>query len=77
MFNPAKNLIERLRLEEEQRIKRGEADSDEEAFVEISQPHAGSAAAGREEEEPVTEIEHIHYDDDAQGNADSDSDDSD
>jgi hypothetical protein len=46
------------------------------AFVEISQPYADSAAAGREEE-PVSEIEHIHYDDDPEGNAHSNSDDSD
>nr|CAG4650316.1 EOG090X09Q6 [Sida crystallina] len=73
VFNPAKKLIERLRLDEENRIQRADADSDEEAFVEINQPSGASAA----QEEPVTEIEHLKYDDPSTNtqNADSDSDD--
>jgi RING finger protein 113A len=75
MFNPAKELIQRLKTEEDERIQRNNAGSDEDEFrLEVVQP-SGSAQA---EEEPVTEIEHIHYEDDGTANNnETDSDDSD
>nr|CAG4637921.1 EOG090X09Q6 [Chydorus sphaericus] len=76
VFNPAKELIERLRLEEENKLEK-ERDSDEEFQFEVTQP-SGSSTQQQSTEEPVTEIEHIQYeDDDGQENNDSDSDDSD
>nr|CAG4646415.1 EOG090X09Q6 [Macrothrix elegans] len=74
VFNPAKNLMERLRIEEEKKQKE-EVESDEEFSLEILQP-SGSKKP-EEEEEPVTEIEHIHYADEGQAQGDTDSDDSD
>nr|CAG4651150.1 EOG090X09Q6 [Simocephalus serrulatus]SVE94363.1 EOG090X09Q6 [Simocephalus serrulatus] len=73
VFNPAKNLIERLKLEEEEKkFKEGE-ESDEEFNLEVMQPSSSKAI----EEEPVTEIEHIQYADDGVAQNDTDSDDSD
>ena len=76
VFNPAKELIERLRLEEENKLEK-ERDSDEEFQFEVTQP-SGSSTQQQSTEEPVTEIEHIQYEDDGvQENNDSDSEDSD
>ncbi len=73
VFNPAKKLIERLKLEEEGKTYK-EADSDEELNLEVmQQPSTSSKAAAQEE--PVTEIEHIHYADEGAVNNDTDSDD--
>lgn len=73
VFNPAKNLIERLKLEEEEKAYK-EPDSDEEFSLEVVQPSGSKEDA----EEPVTEIEHIHYADEGVGQGgDTDSDDSD
>ena len=75
VFNPAKELIERLRLEEENKLEK-ERDIDEEFQFEVTQP-SGSSTQQQSTEEPVTEIEHIQYEDDGgQENNDSDSDDS-
>lgn len=73
VFNPAKNLIERLKLEEEEKKFKEKEDSDEEFNLEVMQPSASKAA----EEEPVTEIEHIQYADEGVVQNDTDSDDSD
>nr|CAG4648069.1 EOG090X09Q6 [Moina brachiata]SVE93128.1 EOG090X09Q6 [Moina brachiata] len=71
VFNPAKQLMEKLKLEEEGRKpKPQESDSEEEFQIEIPQSKA-------DDEEPVTEIEHIHYDDEnkeATNETDSDDD---
>lgn len=78
VFNPAKKLIDRLKLEDEQRRGRtADADSDEEVFREVSQGPAAPQAGGssQNEEQPVTEIELIHYDSKAPA-IDDDSDDS-
>ena len=72
VFNPAKKLIERLKLEEEGKTYK-EADSDEELNLEVMQQPSTSSKAT--EEEAVTEIEHIHYADDGVANNDTDSDD--
>ncbi|XP_032778185.2 E3 ubiquitin-protein ligase RNF113A [Daphnia magna] len=81
VFNPAKVLIERLKLEEEGKTYK-EADSDEELNnLEILMQPSGSVVAKKsagtaaEVEEPVTEIEHIHYADDGVAANDTDSDD--
>nr|CAG4641864.1 EOG090X09Q6 [Eurycercus lamellatus] len=71
VFNPAKELIERLKTEEEKKIEK-EPDSDDEFQLEVVQPSGSQQAA---EEEPVTEIEHIHYEDDGANNNDTDSND--
>lgn len=80
VFNPAKNLIERLKLEEEAKTFK-EADSDEELNnLEIVMQPSGSVVAKKptaaaEVEEAVTEIEHIRYADDGVVVNDTDSDD--
>lgn len=80
VFNPAKNLIERLKLEEEGKTYK-EADSDEELnnLELIMQPSGSTTSkptgATADVEEPVTEIEHIHYADDGVVANDTDSDD--
>nr|CAG4634925.1 EOG090X09Q6 [Alona affinis] len=79
VFNPAKELLERLKTEEANKMERDQAGSSDDEFqLEVTQPSSSQQQAG---EEPVTEIEHIHYEDDggtgaADGN-DTDSDDSD
>lgn len=71
MFNPAKELIERLKTEETKKTE-NESDSDHEFQLEVIQP----SGSQQDTEEPVTEIEHIQYEDDgAANNADTDSDD--
>ena len=67
VFNPAKELIQRLKTAEEEHLN--EPDSDEEFQMHVINPPQAT------EEEAVTEIEHIHYEDDGI-EADTDSDDS-
>jgi RING finger protein 113A len=80
VFNPAKCLIERLKLEEEGKTYK-EADSDEELNnLELIMQPSGSTTgkpkgATADVEEPVTEIEHIHYADEGVVANDTDSDD--
>nr|CAG4638590.1 EOG090X09Q6 [Cyclestheria hislopi] len=71
VFNPAKQLMERLNLEDGT-LSRA-ADSDEDNEFHLIENHSSK---NEPEEEPVTEIEHIQYDDPAP-NVGSDSDDSD
>ena len=69
MFNPAKELIQRLKNAEDNDLI--EPGSDEEFQMIVSNPPTAT------EEEAVTEIEHIHYEDDGnQAGDDTDSDDS-
>ena len=68
MFNPAKELIQRLKNAEDEDLI--EAGSDEEFQMNVINPPTAT------EEEAVTEIEHIRYEDDGNQAHDTDSDDS-
>nr|CAG4636341.1 EOG090X09Q6 [Eubosmina coregoni]SVE69924.1 EOG090X09Q6 [Eubosmina coregoni] len=71
VFNPAKELLQKLKMEEdEKKAQREDKSSDEDEFrLEVIQP-SGSGPA----EEAVTEIEHIHYEDEGTANNDNDTD---
>ena len=64
-----------MKTEEDEKIQRNNVSSDEDEFrLEVVQP----SGSGLAEEEPVTEIEHIYYEDDGTANNnETDSDDSD
>ena len=68
VFNPAKELIQRLKNSENEDLV--EPGSDEEFQLNVINPSTAT------EEEAVTEIEHIHYEDDGNQADDTDSDDS-
>jgi len=68
VFNPAKELIQRLKNAEDEDLI--EAGSDEEFQMNVINPPTAT------EEEAVTEIEHIRYEDDGNQAHDTDSDDS-